>query len=321
MSGERGAEPVLRTVALRKTYRSRSGPVEALHGISVEVRTGELFGILGPNGAGKSTTIGILTTLVRPSGGSASVAGIDVVRDPVRVRARIGVVSQAGNLDRELNVLENLVFRGRYFGLTASAARRRAAELLERGGLAHRSRAMVTELSGGQARRVAIARALMHRPEVLFLDEPTAGVDPQTRISLWQTVREYQRDGLTVLLTTHHLAEAEQLCDRVAIIDHGRVLACDTVSALTTRTGGDTVLTVRYDGPAQDLTLPELPPGVRKTEVDGDRIRVFAAHTDGLLGGLITAGAARGLGVRDVTTVTPSLESAYLALTGKEYAG
>jgi ABC-2 type transport system ATP-binding protein len=307
---------VIRTAELCKTYRSRSGPVEALNGLSIDVGRGELFGILGPNGAGKSTTVGILTTLVRPTRGSAAVAGIDVVRDPVEVKSRIGVVSQASNLDRELSVAENLEFRGRYFGMRPAASRRRAADLLERSQLGDRAGAMVTELSGGQAKRVAIARALMHEPDVLFLDEPTAGVDPRTRIQLWDTVRALQADGVTVLLTTHHLDEAEALCDRVAIIDRGRLLACDTVGGLIATAGADSVLTVLFDGPVVGITLPTTH---GRAEVSGDRVRLFASRTEGLLPELIAAGNAIGRSVRDVTTVRPSLQSAFLTLTGKEY--
>ncbi|MBO0867258.1 MAG: ABC transporter ATP-binding protein [Micromonosporaceae bacterium] len=312
----RGAGAAITTVELGKTYRSRGGPVVALRGLSMEVQRGELFGLLGPNGAGKSTTIGILTTLIRPSSGSAIVAGADVLREPVAVKRRIGVVSQANNLDRELTVAENLEFRGRYFGLRTSAARRRARELLEWDGLAARAEAMVTQLSGGQAKRVAIARALMHTPEVLVLDEPTAGVDPQTRIRLWKTIRELRDTGLTVVVATHLLAEAEDLCDRVAILDHGRLVVCDSVAGLTGRAGGDRVLTVLFDGPVDQIAIPHW---VRRAEVDGAQVRASAANTDGLLSELIAAGAALGRGVRDVTTLLPSLESAFLALTDKEY--
>lgn len=312
-------EAAITTTGLGKTYQSRSGPIEAIRDLDIEVRRGELYGILGPNGAGKSTTIGILTTLILPTSGSAQVAGMDVIRQPVEVKSRIGVVSQGSNLDRELTVAENLEFRGRYFGLRAAASRRRAGELLEQVGLASRARALVTQLSGGQVKRVAIARALMHAPDVLFLDEPTAGVDPQTRLRLWETIRDFQEGGLTVVLTTHHLDEAEVLCDRVAIVDHGQLLVCDTVPELTMTTGGDTVVTVLFDGPVERLPLAERLPRVSRVEVQGNKVRLFAQRTDGLLPELIASGAALGRTVRDVTTVRPSLESAFLALTGKEY--
>ncbi len=239
----------IRTVDLHKTYRSAHAAVEAVRGIDLDVAPGEFFGLLGPNGAGKSTTIGMLTTLVVPTSGQAFVAGLDVVHDPVGVKRRIGVVSQTNTLDRHLTVAENLEFRARFFGVGARDARRRAAELLDVFGLADRAAAMSDQLSGGQARRLMIARALVHRPEVLFLDEPTAGLDPQTRVNLWDTLRDLHADGQTILLTTHYMEEADELCQRVAIIDRGTVLACDTVAGLKAGAGADTVITVSYDGP------------------------------------------------------------------------
>lgn len=308
----------IQAVDLHKTYSSGRRKVHALRGLDLDVNRGEFFGILGPNGSGKSTTIGILTTLIRPTSGSATVAGIDVARDPVAVKCRIGVVSQQNNLDSELSAEQNLEFRGRYFGLPAAKSRRRAAHLLEVSGLSHRAHAKISELSGGEAKRVAIARALMHMPEILILDEPTAAVDPHSRRELWTTVRSFQEDGLTVLLTTHHLEEAETLCDRVAIIDHGQLLTCDKVANLVSQTGGGSVLTVYFDGPVDQVTLTGLP-GVTRTDIEGDCVRLFTRSTEGLLNRLMVLGLAAGRTIRDVVTVRPSLESAYLALTGKEY--
>ncbi|GAA5079451.1 ABC-2 type transport system ATP-binding protein [Thermocatellispora tengchongensis] len=222
----------IRTVGLRKTYRSARGEVEAVRGLDLEVAPGGFFGLLGPNGAGKSTTIGMLTTLVRPTGGRAWVAGAEVSRDPIGVKRRIGAATQRSTLDQALDVTENLEFRGRFFGMSGRDARSRARELIELFGLGDRRTAMPRELSGGQARRVMIGRALMHRPEVLFLDEPTAALDPQTRVALWEILRALHADGQTILLTTHYLEEAEALCGRIAIVDHGRLLAEGTVAEL-----------------------------------------------------------------------------------------
>ncbi len=233
----------VRTVALAKTYRGPGGGVPAVRGIDLGVRPGEFFGLLGPNGAGKSTTIGMLTTLVVPTSGQAEVCGLDVLRRPVEVKRRIGVVSQHNTADTDLTVAENLEFRGRYFGLSGPAARRRASELLAGFGLAERGRARPMELSGGQAKRLMICRALVHRPEVLFLDEPTAGLDPQTRLNLWDLLRGLQAAGQTIVLTTHYLEEAEEMCDRVAVIDHGTVLACGTVPELMRSAGADSLET------------------------------------------------------------------------------
>jgi ABC-2 type transport system ATP-binding protein len=224
-------------IALSKSYRD----VPAVRGLDLRVGHGEFFGLLGPNGAGKSTTIGMLTTLVRPTAGRAAVCGIDVRRRPVEVKRRIGMVSQNNTLDQEVTVAENLEFRGRYFGMSRARARQRADELLAAFDLTGKRRAMPAQLSGGQAKRLMICRALVHRPEVLFLDEPTAGLDPQTRVHLWDTLRALQAEGQTILLTTHYLEEAEALCDRVAIIDDGRLLACDTIGNLTAGASLETV--------------------------------------------------------------------------------
>src|SRR5687767_9904050 len=191
-----------------------------------------MFGLLGPNGAGKTTTIGILTTRVRPTGGTAMIAGMDVVKQPVEVRRRIGVVPQRPNPDRALTVLENLVFHARYFGFSAGDALRQAHVLLERFGIADKAKAKPDAMSGGQQQRLMIARALIHEPDVIFLDEPTVGLDPQARIDLWVILRELHAQGRTLVLTTHYMEEADQLCDRVAIVDEGRLLACDTPESL-----------------------------------------------------------------------------------------
>jgi ABC-type multidrug transport system ATPase subunit len=215
-------QAAIRTADLRKTYKSSRGDVEAVRGIDLDIPPGEFFGLLGPNGAGKSTTIGMLTTLVRPTGGRAWVAGHDVTREPVEVKRRIGVVTQNNTLDMQLTVAENLQFRSRFFGLPARTAARRADQLIDAFGLGDRRGAMADQLSGGQARRLLIARALVHKPDVLFLDEPTAGLDPQTRVNLWEILTVLHAQGQTILLTTHYMEEAEALCDRVAVVDHGR---------------------------------------------------------------------------------------------------
>ena len=312
----------IRTEDLQKTYTTSRGDVQAVRGISLDVAPGEFFGLLGPNGAGKSTTIGMLTTLILPTGGRAWVSGIDVVANPVGVKRTIGVVPQNNTLDMQLSVTENLEFRSRFFGLSRRDALRRADQLLTAFGLTDRRRAMATDLSGGQARRLMIARALVHRPDVLFLDEPTAGLDPQTRVNLWDTLQALHDEGQTILLTTHYMEEAEALCDRVAVVDHGLVLAAGTVDELKQGAGADTVITVRYDGDAAALdvlaALDERPE-VSKVETEGDQVRVFARDPGAVLGELITAGGRAGLTVRDAAQLKPSLETVFLTLTGREY--
>jgi daunorubicin resistance ABC transporter ATP-binding subunit len=313
----------IKTEGLRKTYKSSRGDVEAVRGIDLDVPQGEFFGLLGPNGAGKSTTIGMLTTLVQPTGGRAWVAGHDVVKQPVAVKRRIGVVTQNNTLDMQLTVQENLEFRSRFFGLSLAAASKRAVALIDAFGLSDRRRAMADQLSGGQARRLMIARALVHQPDVLFLDEPTAGLDPQTRVNLWDILKVLHEQGQTILLTTHYMEEAEALCDKVAVVDHGKVLADGTVDQLKEDAGAATIVTVRFEEPvpeglAERAGLTERP-DVTKVETDGEQLRVFSTDPEGILGHLISTGARDGLHVRDATQQKPSLETVFLALTGREY--
>ncbi len=265
----------------------------------------------------------MLTTLVLPTGGRAWVAGTDVVADPVGVKRRIGVVTQNNTLDMQLTVTENLEFRSRFFGLGPREANRRAAQLIDAFGLGDRRKAMATDLSGGQARRLLIARALVHRPEVLFLDEPTAGLHPQTRVNLWDILQVLHGEGQTILLTTHYMEEAEALCDRIAVVDHGEVLASGTVDGLKESTGADTVITVRFEGavPEELAAAAGLDgrPDTTRVEIEQDRIRVFTREPDGILGDLVAAATRAGLMVRDAAQLKPSLETVFLTLTGREY--
>jgi ABC-2 type transport system ATP-binding protein len=222
---------IVRVESLEKTYSGRN--VKAVAGVSFAVRSGEVFGLLGPNGAGKTTTIGILTTRILPTGGRAFVADIDIVRDPVSVKPHIAVVPQRNNLDRSLTARENLIFHGAYFGISRKERHERAERLLSEFGLIDRADEKVMVYSGGMAQRLLIARTLMHDPDILFLDEPTAGLDPQSRLFLWDIIRDLHAKGLTVLLTTHDMEEAEKLCGRVAIMDHGKILALDTPRKLS----------------------------------------------------------------------------------------
>ena len=226
---------VISTAGLTKVYPAdtRGGTgLTAVDGLDLAVQRGEIFGLLGPNGAGKTTTVGMLTTRIIPTAGSARVNGVDVVDDPALAKRSIGVVHQVNTLDRSLNAWENLYFHGLYYGMAAKASRQAADELLERFRLSHRARAEVRALSGGMARRLMVARAILHRPAVLFLDEPTASLDPQSRLALWEVLKEIRDEGQTILLTTHYMEEAEEFCDRVAIMDHGRILALDTPARL-----------------------------------------------------------------------------------------
>jgi ABC-2 type transport system ATP-binding protein len=314
-----GAAPI-RVSGLRKVYDGPHGPIVAVDGIDLEIASGEFFGLLGPNGAGKSTTIGMLTTRVRPTGGIAEVAGIDVTKSPAAVKQRLGVVPQTNTLDRALSVRDNLVFHGRYFGLSGKESRRRATDLLERFQLTDRGDSQVLTLSGGMAQRLMFARALLHEPDVLVLDEPTSGIDPQTRINLWEILRDLHAAGQTILLTTHYMEEADTLCDRIAIIDHGQVLALGSPAELKAGLDAESVVTVTFDVDATAIKSDvEAIPGVARVEIDGPLARVFAKNASGVVGEVATLGARHNLALRDATVTPPTLEVVFLTLTGRAY--
>ncbi|MGH9486695.1 MAG: ATP-binding cassette domain-containing protein [Terriglobales bacterium] len=302
---------------LVKRYAGANGGVVAVDRMHLRVAAGELFGLLGPNGAGKSTTIGVCTTRVRPSAGRVAVGGVDVVADPPRARAGMGVVTQYRALDRGATAWENLYFHCRYFGWQPEASRRRADELLVEFQLADRRDSMPASFSGGMAQRLQIARAIAHRPTVLFLDEPTAGLDPQSRLAVWDLVRGLRTEGMTVLLTTHYIEEAERLCDQVAIVDHGKILVCDSPARLKQSSGAGAVARVSVERPDPELaTRLRALPGVTAVEPLPDGYRVLAQSRDGLAPAV--AAAAQGFGLRDFSVQEPSLETIFIRLTGRE---
>jgi ABC-2 type transport system ATP-binding protein len=308
---------VIRTEALAKTY---PGGVTAVHGLDLAVERGEIFGLLGPNGAGKTTTAGMLTTRVLPSGGRALVDGLDVTANASQVKARIGVVTQTNTLDRALNVRENLEYHGRFFAMSKKAARASADELLERFRLTDRAQTPVLALSGGLAQRLMLARAVMHRPSVLFLDEPTTGLDPQSRIALWEVLRELHAEGQTVLLTTHYMEEADQLCQRVGIIDEGRLIALGTPAELKSSVGVDTVVTVTADGDQDRFAAALLAgvPGATTAEpVDGS-IRLGVAGTHRVVPAIVEIIGELAMTLTDISVREPTLETVFITLTGKD---
>jgi ABC-2 type transport system ATP-binding protein len=305
--------------ALTKIYPAAPHPVTAVGGIDLDVEPGELFGLLGPNGAGKTTTISICTTRARPTAGSVRIAGVDVVAHPARARTHMGVVPQYNTLDRSLTVFENLYFHCLYFGMGAAASRQRATALLTQFQLQDRGKAFPSQLSGGMQQRIQIARAIAHHPAVLFLDEPSAGLDPQSRIAMWEAVSTLRNEGITVVLTTHYMEEADTLCDRVAIVDRGRILALDSPEALKQVHGAHTVMELTLRDLTQSaLLLAQIQtlPGVASAEATTSGIRVFASQIDGLLPRLVTA--AQSAGLRDLALHEPSLETVFLKLTGRE---
>lgn len=310
-------DEIIRTSGLSKTY---DGGVEAVIDLDLAVHRGEVFGLLGPNGAGKSTTAGMLTTRVIPTAGTATIAGIDVAAKPAQVRRYIGVVPQSNTLDRSLTVFENLFFHGRFFGMAKAAASEEATRLIDRMKLNRFADASVAALSGGMAQRLMLARAVMHRPAVLFLDEPTTGLDPQSRLALYEIVQDLNADGQTVLLTTHYMEEADELCDRIAIIDHGRVLALDTPGGLKRQVGADTMVSLSATGDLDALAerIGADVAGVTTAHRNGDTIEV-AVTTDGhVVSELVTAAAEAGVAITDLRVTEPTLETVFIHLTGKE---
>jgi ABC-2 type transport system ATP-binding protein len=305
------------TEHLTKVY---PGDIRAVEDLNLEIRAGEIFGLLGPNGAGKSTTAGMLTTRVQPTEGRALVGGIDVWKEPAKAKRLIGVVPQSNTLDRAMTVWENLYFHGRFFGMNARTSRAESDRLLEQFRLSERAKAPVMALSGGMAQRLMAARAVMHRPQVLFLDEPTAGLDPQSRIALWEILRELHVGGQTIVLTTHYMEEADDLCDRLAIIDQGRILSLDTPQGLKRSVGADTVVTVTADGDLDQLghVLRGALSGTTSATVARGKLQLGVVSADGVLPAVLNAADDAGYTVRDLSVDVPSLEDVFIKLTGKE---
>jgi ABC-2 type transport system ATP-binding protein len=355
-----GPVEVIRTDGLTKTFPGRargmggvpptkaagaakvSGPLTAVDHLALSVRAGEIFGLLGPNGAGKTTTVGMLTTRVVPTSGRAVVGGVDIVADPALAKQVIGVVPQSNTLDRELTVWQNLYFHGRFFGMSVPEAKEEAGRLLEQFRLTDRAKANVATLSGGMAQRLMVARAILHRPRILFLDEPTAGLDPQSRIALWEILSELHaagpgdggcppdkgggsRSGMTILLTTHYMEEADRLCDRVAIMDHGRILALDTPAGLKRSLGADTIVRVGTEAGSDPSSLRRLAAvlatmeGARSAHVSqGGVLLYLSGPVARTLPRIFTTAAANDFPVTDLSVTEPSLEAVFITLTGKE---
>jgi ABC-2 type transport system ATP-binding protein len=307
--------------AIETSHLTRTfGSLVAVDDLALAIPEGTVFGFLGPNGAGKTTTAGMLTTRVVPTSGRALLAGIDVAAHPALAKQLSGIVSQQNTLDRQLTVWENLYFHGRLFGIGARESRRIADELLEQFQLSRWAKASVYALSGGMAQRLMVARAIFHRPSVLFLDEPTAGLDPQSRLALWDLLGELHRAGQTILLTTHYMEEADQLCDRVAIMDHGKILALDTPAALKQSIGADTVVTIRTAGDPAALAevLAADVEGVTRTRSVESGLELHVQGGDRLIPRIVLAAERGGFDLVDLSVAEPSLETVFINLTGKE---
>jgi ABC-2 type transport system ATP-binding protein len=307
----------IETRGLRRVFKSRDRVVEAVAGVDMTVHSGEIFGFLGPNGAGKTTTLRMLATLLPPSGGTATVAGADLLKEQSHVRERIGYVGQAGGSDREIMGRTELVFQGRLYGMSLAAARKRAADLIEMLELETCADRKVATYSGGQKRRLDIGLGLVHDPQLLFLDEPTTGLDPQSRARVWDEVRRMHDRGTTVFLTTHYLDEADALCDRIAIIDHGKIVTLGTPEELKREVAGDLVtLSVKGD-PQGALDLLKTQEFVREAASEEGMVRLYVDRGEVAMPAILRLLDSAGMQLVTIGLQRPSLDDVFLRKTGR----
>ncbi len=311
---------IISTQGLAKSFKTRKGLVEAVKSVDLQVEAGEIFSFLGPNGAGKTTTLRMLATLLQPGGGTAKVAGYDLLREPAKVRQHIGYVSQAGGVDDGATGQENLVLQGRLYGLNKSDATRRANELIVALQLENFATRLGKTYSGGQRRRLDIALGMVHRPDLLFLDEPTTGLDPQSRARMWDEVRKLREEGTTIFLTTHYLEEADALCDRLAIMDEGRIVAEGTPDALKRQVAGDVVtlgLNVQNGAMKHAHDLLSTQDFVREIQSDKDQLRLYVERGEQALPSILRVLDGAGLGLQTIALARPSLDDVFLRQTGR----
>lgn len=308
------------TIEARALVKTYPGDVRALDGLSFVVAAGTVFALVGPNGAGKSTTVKILTTLSKPDAGEARVAGIDVLRRPDAVRHAIGCVAQKSGIDLAATGRENLMLQGHVYGMRGAELKRRAADLLVSAGLADAADRVTRTYSGGMQRKLDVAMGLVHRPEVLFLDEPTTGLDPQARLDMWDEIARLARDeGLTILLTTHYLDEADRLAQRLAIVDRGKVVAEGSPEQLKGELRGDAIH-VELDQPVDDVSSLDALQGVRDVVVEGRLLHARADNGARMVPVVLAALEAAGIGVASVTVARPSLDDVYLRHAGRAFS-
>ncbi|HEY7349455.1 MAG TPA: ATP-binding cassette domain-containing protein [Ktedonobacterales bacterium] len=311
---------MIETQKLAKTFKSRKGAVEAVRGVDLRVNQGEIFGFLGPNGAGKTTTMRMLSTLLDPTGGQAKVCGYDLRREPKRVRMQIGYVGQKGGAEPKETGRENMVLQARLYGMSKANARQRAAELITRLDLEPYADRLVSTYSGGQRRRLDIAMGMMHRPRLLILDEPTTGLDPQSRMRIWDEIRSLRSEGMTIFLTTHYMDEADILCDRLAIIDNGKIVGEDTPNALKQQIAGDIIslgLNIQNGASAQvkeKLSAQSFLRELQETEVG---LQLYVERGEEVLPEVLRLLDHNGTSIRTVTLARPTLEDVFLRLTGR----
>ena len=312
-----GAPAIIESRALRYVFRSRRGDVEAVAGVDLRIEAGEIYGFLGPNGAGKSTTLRMLATLLPPSGGDARIAGCDLRREPARVRERIGYVGQEGGSDPSVTGRRELLFQAGMHRMSSADGRRRAQEIITKLALEECADRPVGTYSGGQKRRLDIGIGLVHQPRVLFLDEPTTGLDPQTRARMWDEIRLLRDTGTTIFMTTHYLEEADALCDRLAIIDHGRIVAEGTPEDLKRQIAGD-VVTVGVEGPHEAaLDLLRGQPFVREAVGEDGTVRLFVDRGETAMLAILRLIDGAGLELTSMALTRPSLDDVFLRQTGR----
>ena len=308
---------MIETRGLRRVFKTRNRTVEAVVGVNLNVMRGEIFGFLGPNGAGKTTTLRMLATLLPPSGGTARVAGCELATQPALIRERIGYVGQAGGADREITGRTELVFQGRLYGMTTEAAKKRAAELIDMLELEGAADRKVGTYSGGQKRRLDIGLGLVHGPQLLFLDEPTTGLDPQSRARVWQEVQRMHEHGTTVFLTTHYLDEADALCDRVAIIDYGKIVAEGTPEELKRAIAGDVVTFSVAGDQRQALDVVKEQDFVREARLEEGSVHLYVDRGEVAMPAILRLLDRAGLQLTTVELHRPSLDDVFLRQTGR----
>ena len=308
---------MIETHDLRRSFKTKGGSVDAVQGVDLTVAAGQVFGFLGPNGAGKTTTLRMLATLLPPTSGEATIAGADLRREPGLVRERIGYVPQGGSTDPAESGRRELIIQGRLYGMSRSEARSRASEVLEALDLEAAADRKIGTYSGGMRRRLDIGLGIVHRPAVLFLDEPTTGLDPQARARMWEEIRKLRAAGTTVFLTTHYLEEADALADRLAIIDHGRIVASGTADELKSEIAGD-VITLGVDGLGERvLDLVRLQPYVREAAIDGEVVRLYVDRGEAAVPQILRTLDGAGLAPQTITLARPSLDDVFLRQTGR----
>ncbi len=312
---------IIETKNLRKSFHSRQGrkikTVEAVCGVDMAIAEGEIFGFLGPNGAGKTTTLRILATLIEPDEGMATIAGVDLRREPGEVRRRIGYVAQGGSTWDEVSAREELILQARMYGISKTEANKRADRALEVFQLTEFADRKCKTYSGGQRRRVDVALGVIHEPRVAFLDEPTTGLDPQSRAHMWEEIRRLRHEGMTVFITTHYMDEADALCDRVAIIDNGEIVAEGTPAALKRQISGE-VVTVGLDGEISTASeMLETKPYVRKLEICEENLRLYVEEGATAVPQIMRTLEGAHLMLKSITIHRPSLDDVFLAKTGR----